>query len=187
MPHSVSPEAQEPDAEPMATDVEANQDASEHEEEDEDHDMAMIETGDEATAAVGYSAPAAAVEKQEVKLEDLFADVESDEEFPSSNAQGIKMSSSPEAPASPMSVFRSVLLPFAKLIYSTETWARPQDLLIQKLCGPSTSAYSPGDICFNGLTILQYHPMTLDIASLHLHYKTMRICATSPSLRQTCE
>jgi DNA primase small subunit len=105
MPHSVSPEAQEPDAEPMATDIEASQDASEHEEEDEDHDMAMIETRDDAAAAVGDSA-----EKQEIKLEDLFADVESDEEFPSSNAQDIKMSSSPETPASPMSVLRVAML-----------------------------------------------------------------------------
>jgi DNA primase small subunit len=108
MPHSVSPEAQEPDTEMMETDVEAS-DASEHDEEDQDHEMAMIETSDQPAAVVGDSAPVAAVEKQEVKLEDLFADVESDEEFPSSNAQDIKMSSSPEAPASPMSVFKDVI------------------------------------------------------------------------------
>lgn len=40
--------------------------------------------------------------KPEVKLEDLFADVESDEEFPSSAGQDIKTMSSPQAPASPM-------------------------------------------------------------------------------------
>lgn len=39
----------------------------------------------------------------EVKLEDLFADIDSDEEFPSS-APGIKAEGSPEAPASPMYV-----------------------------------------------------------------------------------
>jgi DNA primase small subunit len=40
--------------------------------------------------------------KPEVKLEDLFADVESDEEFPSSTALDIKTSSSPDAPSSPV-------------------------------------------------------------------------------------
>jgi DNA primase small subunit len=110
MPHSVSPEAQEPDVEPMVTDVEVNEDASEHGEEDQDHEMAMIETSGEPADVVEDSAPAAAIEKQEVKLEDLFADVESDEEFPSSNAKDIKMSSSPEAPASPMSVLKGVIL-----------------------------------------------------------------------------
>lgn len=38
----------------------------------------------------------------EVKLEDLFADMDSDEEFPSSTGQDVKISSSPEAPASPV-------------------------------------------------------------------------------------
>jgi len=112
MPHSVSPEAQDSNEEPMATDVEASQDASEHEDEDHDHDMAMIETSNEVAAAVGDSAPAATIEKQEVKLEDLFADVESDEEFPSLNAQDIKMSSSPEAPASPMLVCGNAITVF---------------------------------------------------------------------------
>lgn len=43
--------------------------------------------------------------KQDVKLEDIFADDDSDEEFPSSNQQKVKVSSSPpEAPSSPVSV-----------------------------------------------------------------------------------
>jgi DNA primase small subunit len=121
MPHSVSPEAQEPEAEQMAMDVEPSQDASEQDEEDQDNDMAMVETSDEAAPAVGNSATVEASEKQEVKLEDLFADVESDEEFPSSNAQDIKMSSSPEAPASPMFVLRGSLLLYSRLICIIET------------------------------------------------------------------
>lgn len=40
--------------------------------------------------------------KPEVKLEDLFADMESDDEFPSSAAPEMKVDSSPEAPASPV-------------------------------------------------------------------------------------
>lgn len=38
----------------------------------------------------------------EVKLEDLFADMESDDEFPSSAMPDVKLSSSPEAPGSPV-------------------------------------------------------------------------------------
>jgi len=104
MPHSVSPEVQEPDGEPMATDVEVSQDDSKQEEEDQDDDMAMVEAIDEAAPVVNNSAAVKVEEKQEVKLEDLFADIESDEEFTSSNAEDTKVSSSPEAPASPMLV-----------------------------------------------------------------------------------
>jgi DNA primase small subunit len=87
----------------MAMDVETGNDSSMCDE-DQDDEMAMVETEFESGAAVEDPAAAKAPEKQEVKLEDLFADVESDEEFPSSNAQDMKMSSSPEAPASPMFV-----------------------------------------------------------------------------------
>ncbi|KAI1125235.1 DNA primase small subunit [Nemania abortiva] len=41
-------------------------------------------------------------EKKDVKLEDLFADVDSDEEFPSSRPDGVKPSSPPIPPSSPM-------------------------------------------------------------------------------------
>ncbi|KAI0432421.1 prim-pol domain-containing protein [Xylaria sp. FL1042] len=41
-------------------------------------------------------------EKKDVKLEDLFADVDSDEEFPSSRPDGVKPSSPPVAPSSPV-------------------------------------------------------------------------------------
>jgi DNA primase small subunit len=40
--------------------------------------------------------------KLDIKLEDLFADMDSDDEFPSSAAPDVKISSSPEAPESPM-------------------------------------------------------------------------------------
>lgn len=130
MPHSVSPEAQELDAEAMATDVEASNDAPMRDG-DEDDEMAMVETKIEAGAAIEDRTAAIAPEKQDVKLEDLFADVESDEEFPSSNAQDLKMSSSPEAPASPMFVTIGALS-FKKLIQLVETWGRLHELLIQK-------------------------------------------------------
>ncbi|KUJ10681.1 prim-pol domain-containing protein [Mollisia scopiformis] len=42
--------------------------------------------------------------KSEVKLEDLFADIESDDEFPSSAVPDVKISSSPEAPESPVHI-----------------------------------------------------------------------------------
>jgi DNA primase small subunit len=63
---------------------------------DVEQDMTMADAG-----VQGQTIPAPEI-KQEIKLEDLFADIESDEEFPSSNARDIKISSSPEAPASPM-------------------------------------------------------------------------------------
>jgi DNA primase small subunit len=65
-----------------------------------DPDMTMADVG-----AVDDEIPDAKEEiKSEVKLEDLFADIESDEEFPSSNSksQDVKVSSSPEAPSSPV-------------------------------------------------------------------------------------
>ncbi len=106
MPHSVSPEAQEPDVEPIATDADTSQNGRGHEdEEDQDQEMALVQTNDDAVP-----------EKAEVKLEELFADVESDEEFPSSNDQDIKMSSSPEDPASPMLVLVVNLILSSKLI-----------------------------------------------------------------------
>lgn len=100
MPHSVPPEALEPDADAvdMIADVGAEPGAPATQGQDEDKDMAMTEDevqGEEVTQATD----SIKTEKQEVKLEDLFADVESDEEFPSSNAQDLMMSSSPEAPA----------------------------------------------------------------------------------------
>jgi DNA primase small subunit len=103
MPHSVSLETREPDFEAvdMIADVGADPSVPATERQDEDQDMTMAEAdvqGEEATQATDSNEQ----EKQEVKLEDLFADVESDEEFPSSNVQDLKMSSSPEAPASPM-------------------------------------------------------------------------------------
>ncbi|KAG9237852.1 eukaryotic and archaeal DNA primase small subunit [Amylocarpus encephaloides] len=64
-----------------------------------DHDMITEDTEDTQEKQVEGAVKVEA--KPEVKLEDLFADVESDEEFPSSNHQNIKISSSPEAPSSP--------------------------------------------------------------------------------------
>lgn len=62
-----------------------------------DQDMTMAEAGVE-----GQDIPSPTpVVKQEIKLEDLFADYESDEEFPSSNVNALKVEGSPEAPPSP--------------------------------------------------------------------------------------
>ena len=103
MPHSVSSEALESDSDAvdMIADVGVNSITLAIENRDGDNDTAMVEAdtqdgeGALATDSNGH-------EKQEVKLEDLFADVESDEEFPSSSAHDVKMSSSPEPPASPL-------------------------------------------------------------------------------------
>ena len=65
-----------------------------------DQDMTMADAGVEGDEILQVAVKAE--EKPEVKLEDLFADMESDEEFPSSNIKDIKVSSSPEAPPSPV-------------------------------------------------------------------------------------
>jgi DNA primase small subunit len=65
-----------------------------------DQDMAMADVG-----VQGAQVPEVTVKieiQSEVKLEDLFADVDSDDEFPSSTGRNIKTSSSPEAPSSPV-------------------------------------------------------------------------------------
>ncbi|PSS09046.1 hypothetical protein M430DRAFT_109400 [Amorphotheca resinae ATCC 22711] len=67
-----------------------------------DQDMTMANVGIE-----GDNVPDIKTEsKSEVKLEDLFADIDSDEEFGSAKvkSQDIKPSSSPEAPSSPVHV-----------------------------------------------------------------------------------
>jgi DNA primase small subunit len=66
----------------------------------EDKDMAMADADNQEDQIL--EAAAKTEVKREVKLEDLFADMESDEEFPSSNGQDVKIPSSPEAPASPV-------------------------------------------------------------------------------------
>jgi DNA primase small subunit len=63
----------------------------------EDPDMTMADAG-----AIEEKITVKVETATEVKLEDLFADMDSDEEFPSSTGQDIKISSSPEAPASPV-------------------------------------------------------------------------------------
>lgn len=97
MPHSVASEMSPIEIDMMAEEAEPmklenqNQDTSENEQ-----DMTIAEPGIEGAETEQPDI------KQDVKLEDLFADVESDEEFPSSNVQDDKIPSSPEVPTSPM-------------------------------------------------------------------------------------
>jgi DNA primase small subunit len=65
-----------------------------------DQDLTMADAGVEGERVPEVAAKIE--EKPEVKLEDLFADMESDEEIPSSIIQGANLSSSPEAPSSPV-------------------------------------------------------------------------------------
>jgi DNA primase small subunit len=81
-----------------------------------DQDMTMADAGVEGEE-VEPGVEVEAETKPEVKLEDLFADMESDEEFPSSNARDVKLSSSPpEAPSSPVSVHRRICVTFTNSI-----------------------------------------------------------------------
>ncbi|TVY46874.1 DNA primase small subunit [Lachnellula occidentalis] len=65
-----------------------------------DQDMAMEDVGVQGEKVLDSAVKEES--KPEVKLEDLFADVESDEEFPSSAAPNVKPSSPLEAPSSPV-------------------------------------------------------------------------------------
>lgn len=65
-----------------------------------DQDMAMEDVGVQGEKVLESAVKEES--KSEVKLEDLFADVESDEEFPSSTALNVKSSSPPAAPSSPV-------------------------------------------------------------------------------------
>jgi DNA primase small subunit len=113
MPHSVPPEepaspdqnatAEEPRAENVGTqETEGTAVADSigpigESQASDDPDMTMADAG-----AVEEETPIKVEATAEVKLEDLFADMDSDEEFPSSTGQDVKISSSPEAPASPV-------------------------------------------------------------------------------------
>tara|TARA_R110002060_G_scaffold15581_13_gene21762 strand:+ start:1221 stop:1556 length:336 start_codon:yes stop_codon:yes gene_type:complete len=111
MPHSVSPE--EPsnaDASPSAvaeistidamTQETSTENGNSQDSEAADHDMTMADVAGTDTIPGALVKPEI---KSEVKLEDLFADMDSDEEFPSSTGQKLKITSSPpEAPPSPV-------------------------------------------------------------------------------------
>lgn len=102
MPYSVSAESKSPgpiapSEETMAESDVANGNDHQTPESDVDVDIAMAEVEPAAEEA-----PVASGDKKEVKLEDLFADVDSDDEFPSSKEpQLTPESSSPSAPPSP--------------------------------------------------------------------------------------
>jgi DNA primase small subunit len=65
-----------------------------------DSDVTMAEADADMKTTPGATAHGS--ETKEVKLEDLFADVDSDEDFPSSRPDGVKPSSPPVAPSSPV-------------------------------------------------------------------------------------
>ena len=100
MPHSISPKTAP--AEPQM-DIDTQDTptvTAENGTNQEDEEMIS-----EDVAAEGDQVPEVPVKveaKSDVKLEDLFADVESDEEFPSSNYHDMKASSPVEAPSSPV-------------------------------------------------------------------------------------
>lgn len=103
MPHSTAPG----DVDAPLVDEKPQEDSTEHSVKEEgnsqtindaDQDMAdAVVSGDEESKTNGQI-------KTEVKLEELFADMDSDDEFSSSNAktQEIKSFGSQEAPSSPV-------------------------------------------------------------------------------------
>ncbi len=97
MPHSESPEPKSPqNADVHLEDVPLGDPALPNgDSQVSDGDVAMEDAGDAAALPVKK-------EVKEVKLDELFVDVDSDEEFPSSRPKDEPTSSSPEAPSSPL-------------------------------------------------------------------------------------
>lgn len=110
MPHSIPAEAEVPEAAEvkMEEDTPANGDALRHAPAEEDIDMAdaasepvpIAAKMEEEEPADGSSG---GEKKEDVKLEDLFADVDSDDEFPSSRPADGTASSSPPGGMTPTS------------------------------------------------------------------------------------
>ncbi|RYP79012.1 hypothetical protein DL770_006757 [Monosporascus sp. CRB-9-2] len=97
MPHSVTPDSESPPnpaEQTMAESQSTNTLNGDSQSTDQGNDITMAEPDALPVAAEGE-------DRQEVKLEDLFADVDSDEEFPSSRVEESKLPSSPVAPSSP--------------------------------------------------------------------------------------
>lgn len=94
MPHSVSPEANSPNTATVPDETMADSPVPNGTSQATEDDVAMAEADAPATAPPE--------EKKEVKLEELFADADSDDEFPSSRPQDTPTSSSPEI-ATPLS------------------------------------------------------------------------------------
>lgn len=93
MPHSIDDPQSSPAAvkdEPMEEDAGIPNDVD-----------AAASNADDDVDMIGAQDSSAAVKKEDVKLEQLFDDVDSDEEFPSSAPVKVAPSS-PQAPASPM-------------------------------------------------------------------------------------
>lgn len=94
MPHAVSPNSQATH-EPTTEDMSEGATQNEHDEQPPDADVPMADDADESNGINGD-------DKKDVKLEDLFADVDSDEEFPSSKPDQANPSTSPVPPSSPL-------------------------------------------------------------------------------------
>ncbi|KAI0017108.1 prim-pol domain-containing protein [Xylariomycetidae sp. FL0641] len=97
MPHSVTEPSKDSPAPAEADDKMADAPAQNDDGQAADNDIPMAETEPTPETTNGDG-------KKEVKLEDLFADVESDEEFPSSRPKDEKASSPPIAPSSPVDI-----------------------------------------------------------------------------------
>ncbi len=101
MPHSISPAANSPSA--SSADMEDAAPVG-------DTNLALDSDAAMEESSIPQAEPAEPAEpkdqgsKKEVKLDELFADVDSDDEFPSARGQDDAASSSPEAPSSPVYV-----------------------------------------------------------------------------------
>lgn len=104
MPHSVSSDSQQKTSEHPTDPVMAEPATSNGDNQiAADGDVAMADVTDEATTI--EESTAVTNSKKDVKLEDLFADVDSDEEFPSTRPSDVPPTSSPPATTPPFPTY----------------------------------------------------------------------------------
>lgn len=135
--------------------------------------------------------------KKEVKLEELFADVDSDsdDEFPSTGrttqSQVLPTSSpgldSSSAPKSVISYPRTQdPIAQADTIHPVMAHRSKPAPATPRSCAVSTNVSSPGDIYSNGSIIAPHPPTTLVTENSPSHYKMMPTCGISLSKQRIC-
>lgn len=176
MPHSVSPAAGEGSALPAAPPMEEEPTTATNSNQLAEEDVVMADADgaeikvEAAEPSISATADQQEVEeakeqkKPEIKIEDLFADADSDDdEFPASS-NPIK-GETPEPPSS-----QGYFLPSDARIKGVSHANRPPVMSIPgpatpSLCAFTTNAFSPGDTCFSGSTTALLLPTISSTAS----------------------
>ena len=131
----------------------------------------------------------------DIKLEELFGSDEEDDEFPNSSAHSAESAGTLEGDGSPalpmyysfiiLTVYHPILEDVANCL---EDKSRPlRNILIPRLCLPSTSVFFPSVTYFNGSIMLSNHLTISHIESLLSRCRMMVICDIKVFLLQICK